>query len=128
MDKNAPERLLVIASRLADRYQLTDSGIKNLQHVFTSWFPRVVYFDLTDDTVRVNVVVRRGVISAKNVFSTAFISADGSVLKTVDYDEDRMVGKVCDQYDQRKTGYYGKKDSFDFRLVSFCDPAERTAS
>ena len=30
MDKNASERLLVIASRLADRYQLTDSGIKNL--------------------------------------------------------------------------------------------------
>ncbi len=128
MDKNAPERLLVIASRLADRYQLTDSGIKNLQHIFTSWFPRVVYFDLADDTVRVNVVVRRGVISAKNVFSTAFISADGCVLKTVDYDEDRMVGKVCDQYDQRKSGYYGKKDGFDFRLVSFSDPAQRTAS
>ncbi len=46
MDKNAPERLLVIASRLADQYQLTESGIKNLQHIFTSWFPKVVYFDL----------------------------------------------------------------------------------
>ena len=126
MDKNAPERLLVVASRLADRYQLTESGIKNLQHIFTSWFPRVVYFDLTDDTVRVNVVVRRGMISTKSVFATSFISADGSVIKTVDYDEDRMVGKVCDQYDQRKTGYYGKKDGFDYRMVSFYDPAEQT--
>lgn len=124
MEKNTPQRLLIISSRLAERYELTEAGHKNLQHIFTTWFPRVVYYDLTDDTVRVNVVVRRGILSGKNVFKASFIKADGSEIKTAEYDEDRMVGTVCTHYDQSKTSYYGKKDGFDHRHVYYTiDPS-----
>lgn len=119
MEKNTPQRLLTISSRLAERYELTESGHKNLQHIFTTWFPRVVYNDLTDDTVRVSVIVRRGIISGKNVFKASFLKADGSEIKSKEYDEDRMVGKVCKQYDQSKTSYFGKKDGFDHRHVYY---------
>jgi len=111
--------MLVIGWRLAERYQLTEAGIKNLQHIFTTWFPRVVYFDLTDDTAKVNVTVRRGVISGKNVFSTSFLRTDGSVIKTAEYDEDRMVGRVCTQYDQAKSSFLGTKDGFDCRIAYY---------
>jgi len=87
--------------------------------MFTAWFPRAVYYDLTDDTARVNVVVRKGVISKKNVFDTSFLGADGSVIKTVNYDEDRIVGKRCDQYVQNKTRYNGKRDGIDYRDVYY---------
>lgn len=127
MEKNTSERLLILGSQLAADYQLTESGVKNLQHVFTTWFPRVVYFDLTDDTVRVNVIVRRGNISRKNVFSASFLRADNSLIKKIDYDEDRMVGKVCAHYDQSRTGYYGKKEGYDCRLVYYAtDPSTIT--
>ena len=119
MEKNTPQRLLIISSRLAERYELTESGHKNLQHIFTSWFPRVVYNDLTDDTVGVSVIVRRGIISGKNVFKASFLKADGSEIKSKEYDEDRMIGKVCKQYDQSKTSYFGKKDGFDHRHVYY---------
>ena len=119
MENNASQRLVIIGSHLAKNYQLTETDLKNLQHFFTTWFPRVVYFDLTDDTVSVNVVVRRGVISGKNVFNTSFVRADGAVIKSIDYDEDRMIGTVCKQYDQSKTGYFGKKEGFDYRHVYY---------
>ena len=119
MKTNTPERLLIISSRVAEQYELTDAGTKHLQHMFTAWFPRAVYHDLTDDTARVDVVVRKGVISKKNVFHTSFIGADDSVIKTVSYDEDRIVGKRCDQYVQNKTRYNGKKDGVDYRDVYY---------
>lgn len=113
------ERRLIIGSRVAEGYQLTEMGVKNVQHVFTVWFPRAIYPDLTDDTVRVDVVVRMGRTSGKGVYSASFLAADGTVTKKIDYDEDRLVGKVCDQYDQRRGGYYGKKDGLDFRMVIY---------
>ena len=122
---NKPERRLIISSRLAKDYELTEAGAKHLQHVFTAWFPRVVYYDLTDDTVRVDVVVRKGNISKKNLFDTSFLRADGSVIKATHYDEDRMIGKRCDQYDQARTLYLGKKEGLDYRDVYYTAPGYR---
>jgi hypothetical protein len=119
MENSTTERLLIVASRLADDCVLTESGVKHLQHVFTTWFPRMVYFDLTDDTVRVNVVVRRGFVSSKNVFGTSFLRADGSQIKRMDYDEDRVIGKACPYYDQSSSKYFGNHDGYDCRNVYY---------
>ena len=116
---NSLERRLIITSRLAEGYQLTEIGLKNLQHVFTVWFPRAVYCDLTDDTVRVDIVLRKGWTSGRGVYATSFLKADGSVVKNVEYDEDRLVGKVCENYDQKRSGYCGKKDGIDYRIVVY---------
>jgi len=113
------EKRLVISSRLADGYQVTEIGLKNLQHVFTVWFPRAVYYDLTDDTVRVDIVVRKGWATGRGVYATSFLRADGSLIKKVEYDEDRFVGKVCENYDQARSGYFGKKDGSDYRIVVY---------
>jgi hypothetical protein len=113
------ERRLIIGSCVAEGYQLTEIGLKNLQHVFTVWFPRAIYPDLTDDTVRIDVVVRVGRTTGKGVYSASFLTADGTVIKKIDYDEDRLIGKVCNQYDQRKSSYYGKKDGLDLRMVIY---------
>jgi hypothetical protein len=113
------ERRLIISSRMAEGYHLTEDGRKHLQHVFTVWFPRYVHRDLTDDTVRVDVVVRQGTISGRKVFSTSFLRADGSEIKRADYDEDRLTGAQCPTYDQVRSGYCGSKDGADFRLVIY---------
>lgn len=116
--------MLIISSRLADGYQLTESALKNLQHIFTTWFPRVIYGDLTPDTAQVSVVVKRGMITGKNLFDASFCRADGTVIKSTAYDEDRMVGKVCAHYDQSRTRYQGKRDGYDERAVYYlADPA-----
>ena len=51
---------------------------------------------LPEDTVRVDVLVRKGTISNRSVYSTSFIKADASVIKRVDYDEDRLTGAKCE--------------------------------
>ena len=122
MQNNFPDRVLIISSRLADGYELTESGHKNLQHIFTTWFPRVVYSDLTDDIVKVTVLVRRGFITGKSVFEASFVRRDASALKRIDYDEDRIVGTACKAYDQSKTSYAGKQDGFDLRYVYYRVP------
>ena len=114
------DRRLLVRSRVTDGYQLTELGQKQVQHVFTVWFPRVVFFDLTDDTVAVEVVVARGRASGKSLFTTTFLRADGSQIKTVHYDEDRLVvGKPCDSYDQRRSSYFGRKNGFDCRVLFY---------
>jgi hypothetical protein len=113
------ERRLIISSRMADGYQLSDDGRKHLQHVFTVWFPRAIHRDLTEDTVRVDVLVRKGTISNRSVYSTSFVKADGSVIKRIDYDEDRLTGAQCQVYDQQRSGYCGSKDGADYRLVIY---------
>ncbi|MCC7486288.1 MAG: hypothetical protein IT529_15055 [Burkholderiales bacterium] len=119
MSGEAGDRHLIVRSRLAEGYQLTELGQKQLQHVFTVWFPRTVFYDLTADTARVDVVVRHGRTSGKNVYATTFLRADGAVLKTLDYDEDRLSGRVCEHYDQMRSGYCGKKDGYDYRMVRY---------
>jgi hypothetical protein len=119
MERKSTERRLVISSRLADGYQVTEIGLKNLQHVLTVWFPRAVYYDLTEDTMKVDIVVRRGWATGRGVFATSFLRADGSLIKTIVYDEDRFVGKVCENYDQTKSGYFGKKNGSDYRIVVY---------
>ena len=113
------ERRIIIASRLADGYELTGVGMKNLQHVFTVWFPRAIFNDLTEDTVRVDVIVRMGRSSGKSVYNVSFLKADGGLIKKADYDEDRLVGRVCDCYEQSRSGYYGRKEGLDYRIVSY---------
>ena len=118
MAENISERRLIIRSRMAEGYQLSDSSLKNLQHVLTDWLPRTVYFDLTDDTARVDVIVRRS-FTGKSAFAVSFIRADGTVIKSAEYGEERMLGKVCKAFDPKRTRYDGKNDGFDHRLVVY---------
>jgi len=104
---------------MAQGYQLNEAANKHLQHVFMVWFPRALYRDLTDDTVRVDVIVRKGTISERNVYSTRFVRGDGSLIKMIDYDEDRLTGAQCPSYDQLRSGYCGSKDGADFRLIVY---------
>ena len=119
MAESTPERRLIIRSRLAEGYRLSEIGLKDLQHVFTDWFPRAIYEDLTDDTASVDVVVRKDFTSGKFLFSTSFIRADGVVIKGKEYGEDRLLGKVCAYYDRKKTHYEGNKDGFDHRVAYY---------
>ncbi|MGH8623103.1 MAG: hypothetical protein ACRET3_13275, partial [Burkholderiales bacterium] len=105
----------MLRTRVADDYRLTQLELKRLQRVFTDWFPGAVFNDLTRDTVRVDVVVRKGRISGQSVYNASFVNADGSVIKKTDYDEDRITGKVCESYDPGRSAYFGKKDGFDYR-------------
>jgi hypothetical protein len=113
------ERRVVLRHRVADDYPLTKLELKRLQHVFTDWFPAMVFSDLTEDTVRVDVVVRKGNLSGQSVYNTSFLKADGSVIKVAYYDEDRFTGKVCKSYDPGRSGYFGQKDGFHYRNMLF---------
>ena len=119
MAEECSERCLLIRSRVAESYNLSESNLKGLQHVFTDLFPRAVYADLTDDTVSVDVVVRKDFTSEKGVFSASFKRADGTVIKSKEYLEDRLTGKACPYYNQKKARYDGKRDGFDHRLVYY---------
>ena len=109
-------RYLAIVSRMAPGYHPGEFGREQLQHVFTDWFPRVIYGDLTAETVRVDVIVRNSFILGK-VYTAAFLKGDGSVIKTIDYMEDRPA--KCPSYDRQRSGYYGIKDGADFYLVAY---------
>jgi len=113
------ERRLVVSSHLAEGYQLTEDGRKHMQHVFTVWFPRRVFHDLTPDTVRVDVLVKRGYATGKSVYISSFLRADGSVIRSEIYDDDRLVGAACQNFDQLRSGYCGKKDGLDYRMVIY---------
>jgi hypothetical protein len=104
---------------VADDYQLTKIGLKHLQHVFTVWLPPAIFDDLTDDTVGVDVVVRKGHASGRSVYNAYFVREDSSVIKVTDYDEDRITGKVCKSYDLRGSEYLGEVDGFDYRLLLY---------
>jgi hypothetical protein len=113
------ERRIILRTRVADDYQLTMIGLKHLQHVFTVWFPPAVFDDLTDDTVGVDVVVRKGHASGHSVYNASFVREDGSVIKIADYDEDRITGRVCKSYDLPGSEYLGEVDGFDYRLLLY---------
>jgi len=113
------KRNITLCTRVAEGYDLTALQLKHLQHVFTVWFPAVVFNDLTDDTTRVDVVVRKGHLSRQSVYHASFVRADGSVIKTTAYDEDRITGKVCASYDLRRGEYLGKQDGFDCRSLFY---------
>lgn len=113
------ERLILLRTRVAEGYELSQLEQKRLQRVFTDWFPGAVYNDLTRDTVRVDVVVRRGRLSGQSVYNASFVNGNGIVVKKADYDEDRITGKVCANYDPGRSGYFGKKDGYDYRSVSY---------
>ena len=121
--KRLVERRLIISSRVAEGYILNETARKNLQHVLTVYFPKAVFFDLTDDTVRVDIEIKVGTISGRNMLNTSFLNADGSLIKRIEYDEDRIKGKVCEHYEQSRSGYYGNKDGIDYRVVFYMVPA-----
>jgi hypothetical protein len=118
-DDKIPGRTLLIRSRMAPGYQLTEMGRKDLQHFFTDWFPRAVYFDLTDDTVSVEATARKDYLSNKSIVGVAFKRADGSVIKNAEYSQDRLIGKVCEYYDGENSHYKGNVDGFDQREVTY---------
>ena len=119
MVENPIARRLLIRSRVADGHHFTEDGLRHIQHVMTDWFPRAVFTDLTDDTVKIDVLVKKGFESGRSVYNASFLRADDSLIKSMDYDEDRLVGKTCAAYDQKRSGYYGNKDGFDHRLVFY---------
>lgn len=125
--KQVIERRIILRTRVADDYQLTKIGLKHLQHVFTVWLPPAIFDDLTDDTVGVDVVVRKGHASGRSVYNSSFVRTDGSVIKIADYDEDRITGKVCKSYDLRGSEYLGEVGGFDHRLLLYTiRPTTRT--
>jgi hypothetical protein len=111
-------RHVIIASRIAPGYQLNEFSRKHLQHVLTDWFPKAIYGDLTAETVRLDVIVRHSGIH-RNAYTAAFLKGDGSVIKTIDYAEGRLINAKCPSYDQQRSGYCGTKDGADFRLVIY---------
>lgn len=119
MAENASERCVLMRSRLTDGYQVSESGMKGIQHTLTDWFPRAVYTDLTADTAGLDIEVRRDFLSGKNAFAVKFLRGDGEVIKSAEYSEDRIVGKTCPFYDAKKASYAGKKDGYDCRLVYY---------
>lgn len=116
MARDAFQRRLLIRSRLADGYQLSEAALKDLQHALTDLFPRAAYADLTADVVSVDVTVRRDFTTEKDVFSASFRKADGTVIKAAQYFQDMLGHKACPDY---KSVYDGKKDGFDHRLVFY---------
>jgi len=118
MAQENAERRLIIRSRLAANYDLTESGLKNIQHLIADWLPRAVYCDLTDDTARLDVVIRRN-FTGKAKFVVEFIRADSSYVKACEYTEERITGIVCDAYLPERTRYHGQYDSYDNRLVIY---------
>lgn len=69
MTLDVPDSQLIIRSKMAEGYQLSEIGLKSLQHLFADWFPRSLYYDLTDDTASVEVVVRNNFSSGKSMFA-----------------------------------------------------------
>lgn len=118
-DEKIPGRTLLIRSRMAPGYQLTEMGRKDLQHFFTDWFPRAVYFDLTADTVSVEATARKDYLSNKSVLGVVFKRADGTVIKNAEYSQDCLIGKVCEFYDRDSSHYQGNVDGFDQRVVNY---------
>lgn len=117
--KQETERRVVLRHRVADGYELTQIEQKRLQRVFTDWLPGAVFPDLTGDTVRVDVVVRKGRLSGQSVYNASFLNSDGSVVKKADYDEDRITGKVSLHYDPGRSGYFGQKDGYHYRNLLY---------
>ena len=103
---------------MAEDFTLLESGFKSVQHMLTDWLPRSVYFDLTDDTVRVDVEIRKS-FTGKCTFNVSFIRYGVSVIKKAEYMEERILGKVCKFFSPKNTRYIGKRDGFDHRLVSY---------
>lgn len=119
MTEQATERSVLIRSRLAEGYTLSESGLKALQHVFTDWLPRALYYDLTDDTVSVDVIVRRDFLTGKGNLESVFKRQDGTQIQKREYLQDRLTGKQCPNYDPKKTKYEGNIGGFDHRRVFF---------
>lgn len=115
---SASERRLVVSWRMAPGYQLNEFGRKHLQHVLTDWFPQAIYGDLTAETVRVDVVVRACSMN-RHVYTAAFLKGDGSVAKTIDYAEGRLIGAKCPSYDKERSGYCGTRGEDHFRLAIY---------
>jgi len=116
MARDPFQRRLLIRSRLAEGYELSEAGLKDLQHVMTDLFPRAAYADLTADAVSVDVLVRKDFTSEKDAFSASFRRADGTVIRTREYFQDMLSRKSCPDY---KSVYDGKRDGFDHRLVFY---------
>lgn len=89
----------------------------HIRHMIRDWFPEVVFGDLTDDTKRLDVVVRKGILTNRNVYGTSFYRADGSLIMKKDYDEDRLVGQTCVHHDKKADKFIGRIYGADVRLV-----------
>ena len=119
MAENDTDRGLLVRSRLVDGYQVSEMGMKSIQHALTDWLPRALYADLTPDTVSVDVEVSKDYLSGKSIFEVKFKRSSGDVIKNAQYSADRIIGKTCAYYDPKKASYAGKKDGYDCRQVYY---------
>ena len=118
MAEKGKVRSLTIRYRIEDAQRFSASNLKALQHVMTDWLPRAIYDELTDETVRVDVVVSRDFTLA-NKHKISFLNAEDTVLKTKEYIERELLGKKCAYYDPETSRYRGNKDGFEHRLVHY---------
>jgi len=118
MAETGKVRSLTIRHRIEDASRFSASNLKALQHVMTDWLPRAIYDELTDDTVRVDVVVSKD-FTLSNKHKISFVNAEDTVLKTKEYVERELVGKKCLYYDPDTSRYRGNKDGYELRLVHY---------
>ena len=124
MEKNSLERRLFICFSLDSGFfneTATESTITysetHVRHVIRDWLTEAVFGDLTDDTIRLDVVVRKGHVTNRNVYGTSFYIPDGSLIKKKDYDEDRLVGHARVHHDKNADKFIGRIYGVDVRLV-----------
>ena len=121
MEEEVSGRCILLCSRLASDYHITEMGKKSLQHVLTDWLPRAIYADLPAEATSVVAEVTKDFSGNKAIFNVAFKNDSGANLKTATYFEGRVVGCACHYYDPKQTTYNGKKDGYDCRLVYYKD-------
>jgi len=124
METKAPERRLFIIFSLdkgffnkTEANSLVTYAESHIRHVIRDWFPEAVFDDLTDDTTRLDVVVRKGLLTNRNVYGTSFYRADGSLIKKQDYDEDRLFGRTRVHHDRKADTFVGRVYGADVRIV-----------
>jgi hypothetical protein len=91
----------------------------HVRHVIRDLFPEAVFADLTEDTARLDVVVRKSNLTRSHIYGTSFYRGDGSLIKKKDYDEDTMHGMKTTRHDKRADQFIGKIYGADVRLVVF---------
>jgi hypothetical protein len=119
MAEKGKDRSLTIRYRIEEAPRFSASNLKALQHVMTDWLPRAIYNELTDDTVRVDVIVCRDFTFNANRHKISFVNAEDIVLKSKEYVERDIVGQKCAYYDPETSRYRGNKDGFEHRLVHY---------
>jgi hypothetical protein len=126
LDEHRLARRIFIGYKLDDCYFRPNESAEaisyaelHVRHVMKDWFPGAVCHDLTAETARLDVVIKKGHLSGRSVYETSYFRADGSLIKKATYDEDRLVGRVCPHYDKTAVESVAKVCGADIHSVVF---------